>query len=54
MRRLELYESETVPIIDFYRERGRLVVVDGVGDGDEVFERSGRRRSISALEPRRP
>ena len=38
-RRLELYELETVPIIDYYRERGLLVVVDGVGAGDEVFER---------------
>jgi adenylate kinase len=39
MRRLELYETQTKPIIDFYDKRGMLVVVDGVGDGDEVFER---------------
>ncbi len=38
-RRLELYEAETVPIIDYYRQRGELAVVDGVGEGDEVFER---------------
>jgi len=38
-RRLQLYERETVPIMDYYRERGLLVVVDGVGEGDEVFER---------------
>jgi adenylate kinase len=38
-RRLELYERETVPIIDYYRKRGLLAVVDGVGEGDEVFER---------------
>jgi adenylate kinase len=38
-RRLELYETETVPIIDYYRQRGQLTVVDGVGDGDDVFER---------------
>ncbi len=38
-RRLELYESETVPIIDYYRARGQLEVVDGVGEGDEVFDR---------------
>jgi adenylate kinase len=38
-RRLELYDEVTVPIIDFYRQLGRLVVVDGVGEGDEVFER---------------
>jgi adenylate kinase len=39
MRRLELYEKETVPIIDFYRKLGKLVVVDGTGDSDEVFAR---------------
>jgi adenylate kinase len=39
MRRLELYEEETVPIIDFYRRLGKLEVVDGEGDGDEVFKR---------------
>jgi adenylate kinase len=38
-RRLELYETETVPIIDYYRQRGELAVVDGVGEGDDVFER---------------
>jgi adenylate kinase len=38
-RRLELYDQETVPIIDYYRERGLLSVVDGVGDGDDVFDR---------------
>ena len=38
-RRLELYERETVPIIDYYREQRLLEVVDGVGEGDEVFER---------------
>jgi adenylate kinase len=38
-RRLELYEEQTVPIIDYYRKRGILAQVDGVGDGDDVFER---------------
>lgn len=38
-RRLELYDRETVPIIDYYRERGLLSVVDGVGEGDDVYER---------------
>jgi adenylate kinase len=38
-RRLQLYEEETVPIIDYYRARGLLVTVDGVGEGDDVFER---------------
>jgi adenylate kinase len=38
-RRLELYERETVPIIDYYAGRGVLATVDGVGESDEVFER---------------
>jgi adenylate kinase len=39
MRRLELYEQETVPIIEYYREQGKLEVVGGEGDGDDVFKR---------------
>jgi adenylate kinase len=38
-RRLELYEQETVPIIEYYRAQGMLAEVDGVGDGDDVFDR---------------
>jgi adenylate kinase len=38
-RRLEIYDVETVPIIDFYCDLGKLVEVDGVGEGPEVQER---------------
>jgi adenylate kinase len=38
-RRLELYDSETKPLVDLYRKRGLLARVDGVGDEDEVFQR---------------
>ena len=38
-RRLELYERETVPIIDYYCEQSLLEVVDGIGEGDEVYDR---------------
>ena len=38
-RRLELYEQETSPLIDFYTERGLMVHVDGLGTMDEVFDR---------------
>jgi len=38
-RRLQLYEEQTVPIIDYYRQREMLTEVSGVGDGDEVFKR---------------
>jgi adenylate kinase len=37
--RLQIYARQTVPIIDFYQKLGKLSVVDGVGDGDEVNER---------------
>ncbi len=38
-RRLEVYANQTVPIIDFYENLTKLVVVNGDGDGDEVHER---------------
>lgn len=38
-KRLAIYESETAPILDVYRERGVAFEVDGVGTLDEVFER---------------
>ena len=38
-RRLALYEEETAPLIDWYRKRDLLVVVDGDGDADQVTAR---------------
>lgn len=38
-RRLDLYESQTAPLIEFYGSVGRLVVIDGVGQPDAVFTR---------------
>lgn len=38
-KRLDLYKAETYPLIDFYRERGLVIDVDGIGSPDEVFER---------------
>ena len=37
--RLEVYEEQTAPLIDLYRERGVLVEVDGVGEIDEITDR---------------
>ncbi|HEV2427305.1 MAG TPA: adenylate kinase [Acidimicrobiales bacterium] len=34
--RLESYERDTAPLLDFYRERGTLVSVDGTKSPDEV------------------
>ncbi len=35
-RRLELYEKETAPLVEWYTTRGILFSVNGVGDPDEV------------------
>ena len=38
-KRLSIYESETAPILDVYRERGIVDTIDGVGSLDEITER---------------
>lgn len=45
--RLAIYERETAPILDVYRERGVAVEIDGVGSLDEITD-----RIITALEAR--
>lgn len=40
--RLEKYHSETAPITPFYRDKGLLREVEGVGSPDEVTERIAR------------
>ena len=37
--RLDVYHERTEPLIDFYRDRGKLTVVDAEGQIDEVYER---------------
>lgn len=37
--RLSIYESETAPILDVYRERGLVVAIDGIGSLDVITER---------------
>jgi adenylate kinase len=37
--RLDLYEEQTAPLIEFYGNHGRLAVIDGVGHPDAVFSR---------------
>jgi adenylate kinase len=37
--RLELYHAESVPLLDYYRAEGKLVVVDGEGSIDQIAER---------------
>lgn len=38
-RRLDLYESQTAPLKEYYGRTGRLTVVNGVGHPDHVFAR---------------
>ena len=38
-KRLDIYESETAPIVDTYAARGILDRIDGVGSLDEITER---------------
>jgi adenylate kinase len=47
-RRLELYERQTAPLIDWYEARTQLVKVNGIGSPDAVL-----RRIIRATEERR-
>jgi len=44
--RLQVYNDQTAPVVDFFRQRGKLSVVDGVGSLDEVFT-----RIVEALAP---
>jgi adenylate kinase len=38
-KRLAIYNEQTAPVVEFYRQQGVLTVVDGVGTLDEVFTR---------------
>jgi len=47
--RLQVYDSQTAPVIEYYRGHGQLTVVDGVGTLDEVTG-----RLVAALEHGQP
>ena len=51
--RLDLYEEQTAPLIEYYQRTERLVVVDGVATPDEVFHRLDRRRRARRVAGRR-
>ncbi|MFQ5839812.1 MAG: adenylate kinase [Candidatus Methylomirabilales bacterium] len=51
--RLRVYRERTEPLVGYYRERGLLEVVDGVGEIGEICERicrviEGRSRQVAA------
>jgi adenylate kinase len=46
--RLQVYEQQTAPVADFYRQRGQLTLLDGTGSVDDV---QARLRSAIAIPP---
>lgn len=38
-KRLQVYNDQTAPVIDYYRQQGQLTVVNGVGSLEDVFAR---------------
>jgi adenylate kinase len=44
--RLKVYDQQTAPVIDHYRNQGKLAHLDGVGTLDEVFN-----RILGAIDP---
>ncbi|HMB56048.1 MAG TPA: adenylate kinase [Arenimonas sp.] len=44
--RLKVYDEQTAPVVDFYRNQGKLAHLDGVGSLDAVFT-----RIIEAISP---
>jgi len=51
--RLRVYDEKTRPLIDFYRARGLLRVIDAEGHVDEVTRRLGRALGAPLRAPRR-
>jgi len=45
-KRLEVYFKETAPLIDYYKQKGKLIEVDGEGSMEEINE-----RIVSVLQP---
>ena len=37
-KRLEVYRKQTAPLVDYYKEKGNLLVVDATKSPDEVYE----------------
>jgi len=38
LNRINVYNRQTIPLIDFYRERGQLVKINGDRDPNKIFE----------------
>lgn len=38
-QRLQVYQDQTAPLIDYYKQQGKFTAVDGEGSMDEIFRR---------------
>ena len=50
-RRLDLYETQTAPLIEYFAIQERLEVIDGVGHPDDVFPRLTTAIDSGAYDP---
>ncbi len=39
-KRLEVYEAQTLPVIDFYKKKRLYKAIKGIGDIEEIFDRA--------------
>ena len=38
-RRIESFEKQTAPLLEYYSHQGKLASIDGLGTADDIFER---------------
>ena len=38
-KRLDVYEAQTAPLIDYYKNKGMLKSISGTGSIDEIFSK---------------
>ena len=53
-RRLEIYDAQTSPLIEYYQKLSLLRVIDGMGTPDEVFARIERALTTDGNSPSSP
>lgn len=46
-RRIESFEKQTAPLLEYYGRQGKLASIDGLGTADDIFERV--RKAIRAF-----
>jgi adenylate kinase len=40
--RIDVYNKNTLPVMDFYKDKGKLKLINGIGSIDDIFERINR------------